>query len=197
MRVAIVGHDKTLPGRGLGAEIDSCDLVVKMLNCGWHDSVDYGKRYDFAIATKSSFVLDSVKMPKIAIWCYEKHGRELFHHLGADAQDITPLIRHSITDLLPKFAGREVPVGISRGCAAVLGVIAVLIPRKIMLYGMGQLASGVRQEDRHPDIYREHLTTEQKSVLPADKDHNWQAEHKLIHYVAKLNKCELLTNTDA
>ena len=110
MRVAIVGHDKILPGRGLGAEIDSCDRVVKMLNCGWHNSVDYGKKYDFAIATKSSFVLDSVKMPRIKIWCYDKHGRTV-DFSGIDVQNITPLIKDGIINLLPKFAQQN-----RRGC---------------------------------------------------------------------------------
>ena len=195
MRVAIIGHDKTLPGAGLGSAIDAHDYVVKMLNCGWHNPKDYGEKYDFAIATKGSFALEAVKYPLCKAWVYEKHGREN-QYLNLKCRDVTFLIRRYIIESLKEIAGHVVGAGMSRGCAAILTAIEMLEPDQITLFGMGQLTTGTRQLDRHPEIYRTYLTDEQKSILPVEQDHNWQAEHQLIYQVAGLKKCELRTNTN-
>jgi len=193
MNIAIVGHDKSLPGHGFGSLIDSHDYIVKMLNCGWHNPADYGARYDFAVATKSSFNLASIKTPEIETWIYSKNGGDV-DSIPQRTRDITFLLRYYVNNLLPKLARRHVPNGISKGCAAVLGAIHLFSPDLITLFGMGQLSTGNRQRDRHPEIYREQLTDQEKMVPIPYMDHHWWVEHQLILTAAEHNKCKLLTN---
>ncbi len=46
MRIAVIGNGPSPVGRALGAEIDACDLVVRLHDCQYQAAADYGVRYD-------------------------------------------------------------------------------------------------------------------------------------------------------
>lgn len=51
MKIALVLSGSSAIGKGLGTEIDSHDLVIRMMDCEWQDNhpEDYGSKYDYGI----------------------------------------------------------------------------------------------------------------------------------------------------
>lgn len=45
--IAIVGHGRSPEGKGWGAKIDACTVVVRMWDCHWQWTTDYGCKYDY------------------------------------------------------------------------------------------------------------------------------------------------------
>ncbi len=192
MRVAIVGHDPSLPQAGLGKEIDSYDKVVKMNNCGWHWKEAYGARYDYGVTTKASLNLDYNVFPeKNKMWTYNKHGdkKEPCPHFN-----ITPYISKYIVEVMFRLAGERVKNGISRGCAGILGAITVLNAKEVKLFGMSQIATGIYTTNQHPPEYFKLLSKEAQKVVPKELSHQWHLEHQIVHICAEENKCKITSN---
>jgi len=190
MKVAVVGHDKTLPQAGKGIEIDSFDFVVKMNNCGWQWPEDYGSRYDYGIATNSSLLLDGNKMPMIEMWVFNKRGD--FDAL-CEYNDVTKYLSRYIEDGLYRFAGRKFKKGMSRGCAGIIATMSILRPRVIKVFGMHQVMTGTYQKERHPSEYKKVLSLNAEQQNPAPEAwHQWNAENKTVLWAAEEMQCELI-----
>jgi len=55
---AIIGHGKTVEGRGWGPMINAQACVVRMWDCQWQTEVDYGSRYDYGLIEVHKGVMD-------------------------------------------------------------------------------------------------------------------------------------------
>ncbi|MES0071918.1 hypothetical protein [Mesorhizobium sp. M0058] len=47
--IAIIGHGRSPEGKRWGPRVDGCDLVVRMWDCAWQASADYGGKYDYGL----------------------------------------------------------------------------------------------------------------------------------------------------
>jgi len=156
---AIIGHGPSPEGRGWGRKIDRCDHVVRMFNCGWQATEDYGCRYDAGVLTADARTiawLHERPVRKPESWWIYSPGGSVFTVKGDAPCELITMAEHGPRGVV----GAEMVDGkfaYTRGTAAVLHAIGKR-PDMVVLVGMDDVAGGLFGRVAYPEACRSEMS---------------------------------------
>ena len=178
-KICIVGHGPSTEGRGLGSIIDSYDIVIRMVECGFQNEKDYGKKYNIGIFTAGISLLWSKTSERIPSDMYWRITRSLQYE-----QDTFDWKRGRLVRILRKtireWVGKKYYC--SRGMSAIIGSIELLEPEEIALVGFDTVLRGVFSMNHHPQALNDFIrrnTTRKRNV------HDWNLEKAMVSHFIK------------
>ncbi|NCB26615.1 MAG: hypothetical protein EOM62_14245 [Bacteroidia bacterium] len=188
--IAIIGHGPSTRGRKLGAFIDLCDIVVRMIECDWQDQEDYGSKYTIGIyATGGSddFTKIIQRKPSLCWWIYVASGAHPPTALMEDTVDMPVVggrpvrwLRNTVWDWIgtdKKF---------SRGTAAAIASMTLLQPTALHLVGFDDVVRGGMMKDAyHPPELRQYLREQGRTLARSETDHDWKNEGMVLQKAAE------------
>lgn len=162
--VCVVGHGPSMVGKGLGEVIDKHNVVIRMVEWGWQNPIDYGDKYNIGIycqGPSKEMIGKEPKLPSQAYWKYLVNG-----NTGKDHLDITNSVN------LRSNLKRK----ISRGTAAFICAYDLLESKQITLAGFDAVRQGQYNEDHHPEQFKNYMGN--RGVRT--NTHDWRGEMILI-----------------
>lgn len=187
MKIAIVGHGRSLKGAGLGGEIDAHDLVVRLK--GSHTvmaSDDFGYKAD-ALCASTEIMGTFFKMDAKEYWAYPKNGdfdwRVAIGAIVKLGQPVMIPLEHSnFWNSRFRRMGAQHP-NVSTGMAAIIFAIYRWSPKEIKLFGFDTLLDPEEKFDRHDEIPRSG-----HGAYPA---HDWAMENRLLGILSNMYKVKI------
>ena len=179
MKIVIVGHGRSLVGKGLGSTIDSYDLVVRLKgSAGVLGTEDYGKRCDVLCMSTEVVGIGYSFKPEI-FWLYPKKGYYDKSVIGTFVGDmgrpvLIPL--ELCNEWNTKFRQTATHQNISTGLAAILIAAYYLRPESICLAGFDTLIDPGIPFERNNAIPRTGI-----GLI----NHDWKKENELLKQMSE------------
>ncbi len=194
MQVAVVGHGPSLSGAGRGAEIDACDIVVRLHNCEWQTPADYGARYDYGVLPGPwlAKALPGIVRRPARGWLLYRFDRPPQVRPPASAQVIC--IDRWRREIWAQGGvsniGRPSP---TRGSAAILMAAQHFKPARIWCFGLDNLMAGTTAGYAYPPEAPtlKILTPPDRPGLTEDR-HDLAAERRMLDVAARHFNVELV-----
>lgn len=191
MQIAVIGHGPSVEGKGMGREIDSHDVVIR-LKKGWQlirkNPEDYGQKLDVLIASTetlgclliedeeiASGVQEYVGYPKNG-WFVEAQAIEIGKKLKSPF--IIPLNFFNFWNYRFRQMNPAHP-NISLGCAAALFAQEYFEFPIVHLYGFDSIV--------RPDQDFARITSIPRTGTGAFPDHDWEKEKALLQAILCIN----------
>jgi len=216
MRVAVIGHGPSPRGMGWGEQIDSCDFVIRMFDCAWQESADYGTRYDAGVVTMSYrslrwFTQEATRKPK-SWWVHREAGAWFpFSTAAPQAFMDTSEFRDSGLSILKdhKIAHNPSLFSLTRGTAAACWAIKTLSPHTLIMVGFDEVMSGQYTPEpyspeclasmaRRADFFEIKNALSQRPVsgLTKSDGHDMTVERLILAHAARDYSVDLFTAQD-
>lgn len=192
MTVVIIGHGKSLVGKGWGSRIDACDTVVRLWDNHWQDVPDWGCKYDYGYIELSPKQMSRMKF-------YNKNTPRLGWIGGLlksatyELPPNTTIIKFGEWIELGKTLGGVGNTGklkLTRGCAAACWAITHLKPDQVILVGLDNVRErrALTPEEGFPDAYRVLPSTSWKTYVGGGTkyhNHDYVAEGDILRVLSE------------
>lgn len=184
----VVGHGPSLKGAGLGSQIDACDWVIRLKDCGelLKNPEDYGTRTDVMCSTTEVIsVLPKIKAKEY--WGHPKRGhfdRARVEKVMAGLETYVPLELCNFWNEFFRQMGASHP-NVSTGMAAVIIALEKLPVDTVCLAGFDKV---LRPES---EGYVCTVPTRFNSGGTKDTGHDWKKENELLSYLASFYEKEI------
>lgn len=179
--IAVIGHGPSTRGRKLGSFIDLCDTVIRMIECDWQDTADYGSKYTigmYATGGSDDFTKVIERKPSLCWWVYVASGVRPSTAMNADSVD-TPGAEGRPVRWLRKTVWKWIGENkkFSRGTAAAIAAMSILKPTTVHLVGFDDVArGGMLKGAYHPPELQQYLKEQGKTLARSETDHDWLNE---------------------
>ena len=206
--IVVVGHGKSPAGKGWGRNIDEHTMVIRMWNCHWQNTVDYGNRYDvgfFEINSSEMQRFNTHKTRIPAVWvATELHSNIEHKKYKGDLPGGTEVVDSKPWELLGMHLGGEGTKGrlvLSRGVRAACWAIGRMQRgQTLVLVGFDNVRAGLGlsiAEGYHPAWvdcpagfpFRDY----EKNAVGNTKygNHDYAIEEPLLRALAKRRRVKL------
>jgi hypothetical protein len=183
MNVCIVGHGPSLRTAKLGKEIDACDLVVRLKNCGYllAEPQNYGRRTD-VMCSSTEVLYNLPKIKASEYWGWPKKGEysparvKRLERIVKPAPVKIPLQAAMLwTAVFHELGGKH--KHLSTGLGAIVCALELKRPEKIYLAGFDKVINP------ETEGYQSTVPTLWNKEGKADTGHDWAKEKELLGYL--------------